>query len=799
MTHAVELPIPRDWQVFEDFCRDLFAAEWGDPETEKHGRPGQADHGVDVFGQRNGKWAAVQCKRRRQFPEVKLSKAEIRAEVASAQGFELPLDLLVIATTAPVDAPLQTFAAGLRKNDSDPRVIVSGWQALVERLQDHPQIFEKWRQKLSAGDPLPPHLPFRPLGDLLKGREAELATLAEGLEGAPTGAFAVTQQRLEAVHGLGGVGKTALAVEHAWLCQERYSGIFFVQAESPELLRSGLAALAPIVKLPEGRDEDGKVEAVVAWLEDHRGWLLILDNVDDEEAATAVTALLPRLSAGRVLITSRLSNWSADVAELALDVLEIGKAAQLLRARASKRVLTEDDAEQAKSLAEELGRLPLALEQAAAYIDVHRESFPRYRELLEQDSSKVMGWYDPRLMRYPRSVALTWQRSFDRLGPSARAILHLVAFLASFGIHRSLFENEAAEEVLAKSVAVFRDPETGFDLSEGVAELTSYSLLQKGPPEGFSLHRLVQGVVRSRLTQSEQEQWVEHSSDLVLAASPGDPTDARHWTDWERLLPHVIRVLSHASNAQVATPRVALLARCAGLYLCEKGVYPVAEACYRHALEVDERVYGKEGRRVAVDLNNLATLLAFTNRHEEAEGLLRRAVEIDEIIFGPEHPEVGADLSNLASVLLNTNRLQDAEPVIRRVIDIFETNHGRDHPIIATPLNNLGLLFQATNRPSEAEAVMRRAVRIDEASDVGNQPNMAIRLANLACLLETLNRPSEADPLMRRALAIDKKLLGPQHPQTINHLVMAAKLFSKDVRLEDAQLHLLKLWHGLGR
>ncbi len=129
MSHAVQLPPPRDWQVFEDFCRDLFAAEWGDPDTQKYGRPGQQQSGVDVFGRRAAKWQGLQCKCRRTFPVSRLREREVRAEVAAAQAFAQPFETLVIATTAPPDTRLQDLARELTEEHgtSEPRVIVYGW------------------------------------------------------------------------------------------------------------------------------------------------------------------------------------------------------------------------------------------------------------------------------------------------------------------------------------------------------------------------------------------------------------------------------------------------------------------------------------------------------------------------------------------------------------------------------------------------------------------------------------------------------------------------------------------------
>ncbi len=157
MALPVALPVPRDWQVFEDFCRDLFAAEWSDPETKKYGRPGQKQEGVDVFGRRNGRWQGVQCKLRRTFPETRLTEREVREEVEAALTFTeaKPLETLVIATTAPADAKLDDLTARLTAEGSF-RVVVYGWQELCDRLRHHPLEWNRWRRALGGPEEGPP-------------------------------------------------------------------------------------------------------------------------------------------------------------------------------------------------------------------------------------------------------------------------------------------------------------------------------------------------------------------------------------------------------------------------------------------------------------------------------------------------------------------------------------------------------------------------------------------------------------------------------------------------------------------
>ena len=315
-----------------------------------------------------------------------------------------------------------------------------------------------------------------------------LDELRASLTDAPaTGASAIVGKVL---HGLGGVGKTRLAVEYAWRHADDYTALLFVGADSPEALQRNLAALcAPaLLDLPEHQvtEEAAQVAAVLGWLQRNPGWLLIADNVDTEAAAQAVEALLPQLPGGHVLITSRLSNWSGGVEALPLDVLQEGAAVEFLLARTdARRRQQADDAVQARTLAWELGGLALALEQAGAYIAQRRLTLADYLAQWRGQRDKVLAWYDPRLMQYPKSVAVTWQTSFDQLGEPARRLLRRLAWLAAAPVPESLLE-----------VAVpGRQRED--DAYAALAELESYSLVTRAEAApNFTVHRLVQAVTQ---------------------------------------------------------------------------------------------------------------------------------------------------------------------------------------------------------------------------------------------------------------------------------------------------------------
>jgi tetratricopeptide (TPR) repeat protein len=635
--------------------------------------------------------------------------------------------------------------------------------------------------------PIPPrlhNLPFSSLGDLLKGRDEELRKLQDGAT------TAITQA--ETIYGLGGIGKTRLAVEYAWRSGHLYDAAFFVVAESPEALRSNLANLArpDLLNLPEHKAaaQEESVAAVLRWLREHDRWLLILDNVDTKEAEQAVVSIVPSLSVGRVLITSRIRDWPATIRRQPIETLSVDEAQRFILDRtANDRATSADDQDQALRLAEELGGLPLALEQAAAYVSQRQMNLAEYLEEWEKEREKVLNWYDGSVMQYPAPVAVTWQKTFQELRPTAAAILRLTAYLAPDPFPSKMFEDGA--EIVDEAVGMLCE-ETGAQIEdssikEAIIELASYSMVtRKG--ESFTVHRMVQDALRSRIPEEQRRDWVERSLRLVDDFSPQDPDDVRTWPIWDLLRPHAARVIQYADDAGIAHPTAQLI-NSLSILLFTKGLYREAEPLMRRTLQINEDSFGSQHPDVANALNNLGQLLWATNHLAEAEPLMRRALQINENSFGSQHGEVAGVLNNLATFLQDTNRLAEAEPLIRRALQISENSFGPQHPYVAYNLNNLAQLLKVTNRLMEAETLMRRALQICEDSFGPQHPNVATSLSNIVLLLQATNRLAEAEPLMRRALQIDEESLGPQHLNVARDLNNLALLLQDTNRLAEAE------------
>jgi tetratricopeptide (TPR) repeat protein len=678
------------------------------------------------------------------------------------------------------------------------------------------------------------NLPLKSLGSLFKGREEFLRRMHAALgrvehRGHQRFAAITASATAATVYGLGGIGKTRAAIEYAHRYAEEYTALLLVRADTPDGLQQNLAALCghEMLDLPEkaAREIEVQVAAVLQWLQRHAGWLLIFDNADTDDAAQAVQELLGRLTpAGQVLVTSRLSNWPGAVESLALDVLEEADAtAFLLERTEARRRKAPDDAAQAPALALELGRLALALEQAGAYIERYRCTFTTFFAEWQQRREKVLPWFDPRVMQYPMSVAVTWQTSFDRLNEGPRELLRLLAWFAPDPIPESLLEAGGvpfAEEGAERMAALT-------DAREALADLEAQSLVTRAEHSAsFAVHRLVQEVTRQSLGGDREHTYLKAALAWVDAAYVGDPQDVRTWPVLAPLAAHALVLTRHADAAQISEPTAGLMNRLGQLYHA-RAQYVEAEPLYRRALSIDEKAYGPNDATVAIRLNSVATLLHATHRLEEAERLMKRVVEIFEKAYGsedakvatalsnlaqllptnrldeaeplmqralaidekygPDSPAVARDLNNLAQLLQATNRLGEAEPLMRRALAIDEKFYGPDHPAVARDLDNLAALLQATNRPGEAEPLMWQALAIDEKYYGPEHPNVAIALSNLVALRWAMNRPGEAEPLMRRALAIDEKAYRPDHPQVAKDLNNLALLLKDMNRLGEAE------------
>ena len=478
------------------------------------------------------------------------------------------------------------------------------------------------------------------------GRDDELDKLRVAL-GAGAAEVAVL-----AVSGLGGVGKTQLAIEHAWRRAADYDLVWWVPAELAAAVPGSLAALAESLGVPTD-DPEAVTDLLHAELARRQRWLVVFDNAEDP---ASIGRYLPPGGAGRVLVTSRNPAWRSRGFALDLDVWARDEAVAFLLAR------TGSDKESAGSVADELGLLPLALEQAGAYVEETGMSLGTYRELLSSRRGRVLERGTPAF--YRATVATTFGLAYDRaaaLSPSAAQMLGTCAFLAP-------------EDIPTELVATV-DPVADED---ALGTLRRLALVRR-QGDSLAVHRLVGDIVRGRLSTAEAATRAGDAVAALRRAFPNPAQDHSSWPRSARLLPHVLAVADHTP----ATAELASLLNAAGIYLSSRVQILSAQEVLERALRIMEAAYGPDHPEVARPLNNLGLVLRVLGDLGAAREHQERALRINEAAYGPDHPDVARTLNNLGLVLRALGDLGGAREHQERALRINEAAYGPDHPDVA--------------------------------------------------------------------------------------------------------------------
>lgn len=573
---------------------------------------------------------------------------------------------------------------------------------------------ERWPEPISHR---PKNLPFSSIGARFIGREDFMSALDQTFHGST---------RAVAIYGMGGLGKTRTAIEYTLSRENQFTALLFLSAKSPDAIEAGLAALVGplMLDLPEQAvtEQHRQAAAAVRWLQGHAGWLLLLDNVDNEVAAKAAEDLVAKLSGGQVLITTRIDAWGPQVEVLSLGFLSQKASVDLLLASTPNRRKTPGDATEAAFLAEEVDRLCLALVQAAANIDTRRLTLPAYRAEWEKNKTKMLLWHDERKLGYPLPVAVTWATTIDQLSEGARQLLNQLSYLSHEPIPESLMDvvvdgdeagaiaRRAALDELARYSMALRDPDKPEFAIHRLVQLVNREMLgvDYGHHADTFLGRLLRLVSASRSRSKCRNATENFILSLMRSAMPGvNTSDVRSWPSFEPLVTHLEALARHI--AMGAQQDLSIVLTYLASFYQGKANFRKAEPLYRRALHIGESSLGTDHPKIAGCLINLAGLLQDTNRLDEAEPLLRRALRIDEATVGRDHPRVATGLSNLASLLCATDRLNQAEPLFRRALQIDEASFGPNHPQVAIRLSHLGELLSVTFRLSEAMLLFRRS------------------------------------------------------------------------------------------
>jgi tetratricopeptide (TPR) repeat protein len=638
-----------------------------------------------------------------------------------------------------------------------------------------------------------------PRNQFFTGREKLLTTLHKKLiqQKRSQQATALTQ----AITGLGGIGKTQTALQYAYRYGNEYRYVLWANASSSENLLNDYVKFAARLHVPgyDAQDQRTALPAVKEWLGRQRDWLLILDNADE---LTTIQDFLPTgiHMRGHILLTTRASSLGPQVQTVEVSTMDRRDGVALLLKRSgllttSRRVPKKELRSAAETLVAEMDGLPLAIDQAAGYIEECRCSVQDYVQLYQTRRKDVLARKnrDPLYSYYEQTVATTWALSFARIrndNPAAAELLRFCAFLAPDAIPEELI-TEGAQYLGDVLGPVAADP---LQLNDAIEVLLRYSLVRRDPATKIlTIHRLVQVVLKYDMEEEEQKVWAERTIEVVnWLISYKDYETPSHF---ERYLPHAYACVGLVDRYEAETYIAARLLHHAGSNLADYARYNEAKELYKKALEINLKVLGDEHRDVAATLHDIGTLFFYQNRYKEAEAFFVKALEIYDKTLNDQPyyvlHYVTATMNALAALYQRQQMYQQAITLYDQVLHIHKEVAGSiEYPPGAITLQNMALLYYEQRQYQKAEKLFKQALNIlERRSGIDAEAiDIATIQYNLACLYAALEKYQEAEELYQEALNTTERVLGLDHPNTIRNIIDFAVLLRKIGRKEEATM-----------
>ncbi len=598
---------------------------------------------------------------------------------------------------------------------------------------------------------------------------------------------AVSQPQV--INGLGGIGKTQIAIEYAYRYRDDYQCVLWVRADTNELLVSDFVNIAVLLNLPikDEKDQRLSIAAVKHWLQTQTHWLLILDNADNLEI---VQSFIPTGKNGHILLTTRVLVTGTKTQGVELEnmnpeegILFLLRRAKIITLDASIDTASEADLKKADEIYKIMDGLPLALAQAGAYIDKTRCGLPGYldryrirRDILLKERSGLDS-------DYPEPVATTWSLSFEKIeqaNPASADLLRLCAFLQPDAIPEEIISKGSPELSQALQLVAANI----FELDRTIEELLRYSLVRRNSNATLTIHRLVQVVLKDGMSTDIQRQWAERTVRAVNQVFPHVEFNA--WQLCQRLLPQVQVCAELIEEWNFEHEVSARLLDEAGDYLRERAQYSESETLLKKAITIREKALKQDHPDVARSLHNLARLYVDQGKYIQAESLYQRALTIREQALGAEHPDVATTLNYLGLLYTHLDKYDQAEMLHKRALIIREKLLGAEHLDTAYSLSNLADIHRERNEFGKAELLFQRSLDICEKVLEPGDPVIAICLDNLASVYVRLDKLAQAEALFQRSSMIFKKALGADHPSVAYNLNDIAALYYKQGNYSQA-------------
>ena len=520
--------------------------------------------------------------------------------------------------------------------------------------------------------------------------------------------------------------------------------------------------------MPDSPDQT--VEHVMAWLEQQSSWLIVIDNLDD---INVIDGFLPVNSNRKhTLITTR--NPSAEnipAQGLEVDLMSSSEASMFFLIRAGFRSDSQSHADEAGKIAKELGYLPLAIEQAAAYIRESKRKIEEYLPLYQASQINRQRLYQtvpqgPRTYQY--SIATTWNISITRIeaepnhGRIASDLLRLCAFLNPDGI-RVEFLQRGSSGIEHELKDLLKDD---LQLDGALQLLQRFSLIKFiSEPRSITIHRMVQEVIQHNMNDDTLSSWWDLVMKIFLSAFP-DEEDYRNRSECrkyqDQTLPSLLRL-----HAAVTSPSVDQALYRLGSFLQHDGKYVEAGVIQEAGFQVSTAVWGVKAPRTLITMANLAATYRQLGRYEDAMSLGERALEARKEILGESHPDTLSAMANLAETYWQLGCYEDAMGLEKRVLEASKEILGESHPDTLRAMANLAVTYRQLGHYEDAMGLEERVLEARKEILGENHPLMLRTMGNLALTLMGLGEGEEAICLARKATEGFEAVLGKEHPDSL--------------------------------
>ncbi|KAL6904431.1 hypothetical protein GGI43DRAFT_320078 [Trichoderma evansii] len=595
-----------------------------------------------------------------------------------------------------------------------------------------------------------------------------------------------------AVEGLGGIGKTQIALEVAFRLHDADPdcSIFWVPAVEATGFENAYREIGQSLGVA-GIDKDSAdvktlVKAALS-RKDAGEWLLIVDNADDADLVCGPTGLLSSLPfsrMGSILFTTRNHQAAVELDIPETDIVSIPEMSQTEATKLLQRSLKESqiqDTANLTSLLNFLAYLPLAIKQASAYMAKTGMAISRYLQHCQSSDKSLIKLLSKdfedrsRYRGIRNAVATTWLISFEQISrdyPLAIQYLRSMCFLAEKEIPASLLRTADDDELEA---------------DEAIGALKAYAFItERAGQELYDMHRLVRLAIHSWLENGGEFRTCVtatlHQLDKVFSIP-----EHENRADWVQYLPHALTALKFGEYSTDNMVYSNLLFKVAySNFLL--GKYQDAESFSRQVLELRTKVLGAEHPHTLISMNNLAGVLYSQGKYSKAEAIYQKVLELWTKVLGAEHPNTLASMNNLAGVLYNQEKYDEAEAIYQKVLELWTKMLGAEHPNTLTSMNNLALVLYKQEKYDKAKAIHQKALELHTKVLGAEHPHTLTSINNLADVLYNQGKYNKAEAIHQKVLELRTKVLGAEHPNTLASMNNLANVLNSQGKYDEAKV-----------